>query len=51
MRLVQGRLTHAGGRRTTQPKKSESAQAQAVAVLLGIWQAPLLKLGFLIYSL
>jgi len=38
------RLIHAGGRRTTQPNKSESAWAQAVAVLLGIWQVPLSKL-------
>jgi len=45
------RLIHAGGRRTTQPNKSESAWAQAIAVLLGIWQAPLSNLGFWDYSL
>jgi len=45
------RLIHAGGRRTTQPNKSESAWAQAIAVLLEIWQVPLSNLGFWDYSL
>ena len=42
------RLTRAGGRRTAQPKKSESAWAQAVAVLLGIWKVPLSNYGILV---
>ena len=36
---------------TAQPNKSESALAQAVAVLLGIWQVPLSNYGILLNSL